>query len=126
MNPKDAVGRSKAPISTVPLPWLHSVGVAMFEGELKYGKHNFRSITVTASVYYDAAMRHLNAWYEGEDIDPDSGVSHLAKASACLAIIHDCFLRKDIVDDRPSPSPPGWLQELNDQARALREKYENQ
>src|ERR1700761_3416714 len=81
-NPKDAVGTGKVPVSTVSAPVIAEVGLAMLEGARKYGRHNYRAIGVRASVYYDAAQRHLMAWWEGQDIDPASGLSHVSKAIA--------------------------------------------
>ena len=122
-NPKDVVGTKKAPMSTVPAPVMLEVGLAMLEGARKYGRHNYRAVGVRGSVYYDAALRHLMAWWEGEDIDPGSGLSHIAKATACLMVLRDSMIRENWVDDRPPISPKDWLQELNKKAEAIIEKY---
>jgi hypothetical protein len=37
--------------------------------------------------YFDAAQRHLWAWWEGEARDPESGLPHLAHAVACLLFV---------------------------------------
>ncbi len=103
-NPKDAVGARKVPMSFVPSGVLQEVAVGMFEGGLKYGRHNYRAIGVRASVYYDAAMRHLMAYWEGEDIDPDSGLSHITKAITSLVVMRDAMLHGKFYDDRP-PRP---------------------
>ena len=122
-NPKDAVGIAKVPMSTIPAPVLMEVGLAMMEGARKYGRHNYRTVGVRASVYYDACLRHLTAWWEGEDIDPDSGLSHLVKAIACLVVIRDSMQRGNWVDDRPPSVDAGWQKELNDLAKTIIEKY---
>lgn len=103
-NPKDPFGVRKAPMSTVPAPVLAEIGVAMLEGSCKYGRHNYRACGVRASVYYDAAMRHLMAWWEGEDIDPDSGMSHITKAMSSLVVLRDAMIRGMVEDDRAPPS----------------------
>lgn len=118
-NPKDAVGIRKAAMSCIPCQPLLELGLAMMEGARKYGRHNYRSAGVRASVYYDAALRHLMAWYEGEDIDPDSGLPHLAKAMACLVVIRDSVIRGNWVDDRPPSMGAGWQIELNKKASDL-------
>jgi hypothetical protein len=100
-NPKDAVGTKKVPMSCVPLPPLLEVAVAMQEGGRKYGRHNYRKAGVRGSVYFDAAMRHLFAWFEGEDLDPDSGISHVSKAVATLMVLRDAQIRGNWEDDRP-------------------------
>ena len=105
-NPKDAVGIRKVPMSTVPATVLAEVGVAMLEGASKYGRHNFRAIGVRGSVYYDGTMRHLMAWWEGEDIDPDSGMSHITKAITSLVVLRDAMIQGKFTDDRPPRSKP--------------------
>lgn len=124
-NPKDAIGIAKVPASTVPREVIAEVGLAMMEGALKYGRHNYREAGVRASVYFDAATRHLDAWYEGQDIDPDSGLSHLVKAIACLVVIRDSQFRENWTDDRPPKLPDNWQADLNAKAAALLEKYPN-
>ncbi len=124
-NPKDAIGVSKAPISVVPTPFIHALGLAMLEGSLKYGRHNYRSAGIRYGVYYDAMMRHMNAWWEGEDIDPDSGLPHPVKAAACCAILFDAILRQNGNDDRPPKSPEGWMADMNKKTEELLEQYPN-
>jgi len=85
---------------------MTEIGLAMLEGARKYGRHNYRVVGVRASVYYDAALRHLTAWWEGQDIDPDSGLSHIIKALACLVVLRDSQLMGNWTDDRP-PQLPG-------------------
>ena len=121
-NPKDAIGISKAPMSTVPAAVLAEVGVAMLEGACKYGRSNFRIAGVRASVYYDATMRHLMAWWEGEDTDPDSGMSHITKAITSLVVLRDAMIQDKFTDDRPPRSAP-FLPGLNDKAAALLVKH---
>lgn len=124
-NPKDAVGIAKVPFSTIPSQVIAEVGLAMMEGALKYGRHNYRTAGVRTSVYHDAALRHLLAFWEGQNDDPDSGLSHLVKAIACCVVIRDSQIRGNWEDDRPPKTPDGWIDELNKKAKALLEKYPN-
>lgn len=101
LNPKDAIGRAKVPFSTIPGPVLAEIALALGEGARKYGRHNWRKADIYASVYYDGALRHLVSWWEGEDIDPDSGVSHITKAIAGLIIARDAMMTGRMRDDRP-------------------------
>ena len=121
-NPKDAIGVRKAPMSTVPPAVLAELGVAMLEGAAKYGKYNYRVAGVRASVYYDALMRHLFAWWEGEDIDPDSGLSHITKAIACLTVLRDAQMRSMVTDDRPPKSTPFYAR-LNESSGVIIDKH---
>jgi hypothetical protein len=124
-NPKDAVGVKKVPFSTVPAPVIAEVGLALLEGARKYGRHNYRSCGVRASVYYDAIFRHITSWFEGEDIDEDSGLSHVTKAIACLVVLRDSMLLENWVDDRPPKVKQGWVKEMNKKAAEIIEKYPN-
>jgi hypothetical protein len=122
-NPKDIVGIRKAPLSTVPMQVIAEVGVAMMEGALKYGRHNYRAVGVRSSVYYDAVQRHLTQWWEiGEDIDEESGLSHITKIIAGLVVFRDAMLNGLVEDDRP-PSVENFYTELNAKAAALVDKY---
>lgn len=100
-NPKDLAGSRKVPLSTLPFRVLWRVGLAMLEGMCKYGRHNYRIAGVRASVYFDGLMRHIGAWWEGEDIDPDSGFNHIDKAISDLMVLRDSMLQGNWVDDRP-------------------------
>jgi len=123
-NPKDIIGVKKAPISTLSCAVLFEMGLGMLEGARKYGRHNYRAMGVSASVYYDGAMRHLMDWFEGEDIDPDSGMNHLTKTLTCLMVLRDSMLMGNWVDDRPLRNPIK-MQEKNAKAAEIIEKYPN-
>ncbi len=121
-NPKDMVGVRKAPMSTVSGPVMAEIGVAMLEGASKYGRHNYRAVGVRASVYYDATMRHLMGWWEGEDIDADSGLSHVTKAIASLVVLRDAMIQSMFTDDRPPRSVPFYAA-LNAGAASIVDRY---
>ena len=67
-NPKNLTGSRKIAFSSVPQTVMMEVAVGLFEGTVKYGRHNYRAKGARASVYYDATRRHLDAWWEGQDI----------------------------------------------------------
>lgn len=118
-NPKDAVGIRKVPFSTVPARVTAEVGLAFLEGARKYGRHNYRVAGVSASVYYDAAMRHLTEWWEGSDFDEASGLHQIIKAIACLYVLRDSMHNEKLTDDRPPSIPQGWVEGLNRKAAAI-------
>ena len=145
-NPKDALGIKKVPFSTISMPVLAELGVAMLEGALKYGRHNYRAIGVRGSVYFDANVaRHQALWWEGEDEDPDTcevttedtgvkngqgqfvipgtGLHHLTKAIAGLCVIRDAMIQGKFIDDRPPRTAKGWQDRLNKIVEALLKKY---
>lgn len=123
-NPKGALGVKKVPLHCVPCGPLLEMGLAMMEGGRKYGTHNYRPMGVRASVYYNAAMRHLIDWWEGEDIDPDSGIHHIIKAAACIFVLRDSMLMGNFNDDRPFRYPNGLnISKFNKQAAEMIKKY---
>lgn len=103
-NPKDLIGSRKAKFSVIPAGVLFDLGNAMTEGMCKYGRHNYRHAGIRASVYYDAACGHLADWWEGQDIDSESGLSHVTKALASLVVLRDAMLQGMMTDDRPPRS----------------------
>ena len=56
-------------------------------GANKYSKDNWQQVPNARDRYYDAAMRHIQAWYYGETKDPETGESHLAHALCCLMFL---------------------------------------
>jgi polyhydroxyalkanoate synthesis regulator phasin len=102
-NPKDMIGSGKLPIHLWPNTATAMGCIGFLNGMLKYGRSNFRAIGIRASIYYDAAKRHLDAWFEGEEVDPDDEVPHLAAALACIAIIVDADAAGVLNDDRAYP-----------------------
>lgn len=101
-NPKDAIGTAKwRQFMVVPRQVMWEVGVGMLEGALKYGRHNYRGAGVRASVYCDAALGHIEQFIEGEDVDADSGLSHVTKAICSLVVLRDAMMNDFWNDDRP-------------------------
>lgn len=125
-NPKDAVGTRKVHIlSVLPLRVLAGVANAFLEGSRKYGRHNYRVAGVRASVYIDAVGRHLLDFFEGQDIDADSGIHNIDKAISGLMVLRDSILEGNWVDDRPPAVKPGWIQQANDKAVEIIERTPN-
>ena len=123
-NPKDAVGIRKAPMSVVPANVLMEIALGLHEGSRKYGRHNYRVAGVRASVYYDAAMRHLMDWWEGTDTDPDSGLSHVIKAITALVVLRDAMMNDMWTDDRPPKvKNRDWVKDFNGKSGEIIDKY---
>lgn len=99
-NPKDLIGSDKLPFHLWPETATALGALALLEGASKYGRANWRVAGVRASIYLDAARRHLAAWFEGENADPDSGVDHLGHVLACIAIVVDARAAGKLTDDR--------------------------
>jgi len=100
-NLKNASGATKAPTAAVPPSAILALGAAMQNGADKYGAFNFRDSEVTASVFFNAIMRHLLDWWNGENFAEDSEVHHLAHLMAGPAIVIDALEQGNFIDDRP-------------------------
>lgn len=100
-NPKDGVATSRLDLSLFPATATAYGALAMTEGDLKYGGYNYRIIGVKASIYFSAANRHLNKWFNGEWADQKTDIPHLASALACISILIDAVECDKLNDDRP-------------------------
>ena len=104
-DPKGAAGALKTPLSLIPsyameqTAWVHKLGSD------KYGPYNWRKTGVCASTYVNAILRHLNAWRDGETLDPESGISHLAHVACSCNILLDADHCGTLQDDRNITSP---------------------
>lgn len=58
---------------------------------MTYGAQKYRDLNWTKGLKYHrlyaAIRRHLDAWWTGEDTDPESGLSHLAHIAANCAML---------------------------------------
>lgn len=81
---------------TPPLAFAEMVKVLTFGAE-KYEPDNWKKVPESKTRYFDALERHVWAWKMGEQIDPESGIHHLAHAMCCLAFLyeHDVKYSKD-------------------------------
>jgi hypothetical protein len=106
LNPKDLVGAKKLPLSLIPRGALIGVARAMAEGARKYGPFNWREQPIQAVTYAEAALRHINEWLDGEDIDPETGdaaIHHIDLAIAGLMIMRDAAICGVLRDNRHVP-----------------------
>lgn len=78
--------QGKLPMSLLPTIALQEVSKVLDFGAKKYDAHNWRKGFVWSRLT-DATLRHLLAWKEGEDLDPESGISHLAHAACNLMFL---------------------------------------
>lgn len=121
-NPKTAQGAKKLPLHLVPPSARAALAIAFKEGAEKYGPYNWREDGISISTYYAACGRHMDAFWDGEDLAPDSKIKHLYHAMACIAIMIDADSIGKLNDDRP---PKGamekFLTEYTEEARNSKE-----
>ena len=105
-NPKEAAGRKKCPMHLLSPSAMRATADALGHGKDKYGPRNYRAAGINATTYVGAILRHITAWNDGEDLDLESGLSHVAHVSACCDILLDCMGTGMMTDDR-SKMPAG-------------------
>lgn len=71
------------------LPWreLHDVVRVLTMGAEKYSRDNWKHVGDGRERYSDAMMRHFTAWVEGERVDAESGITHLAHVVCCTLFL---------------------------------------
>lgn len=99
ITPKEHKNR-KVPLDLVPPCAIFEMARAFGYGADKYGRQNWIDERAYYSVYYAAMMRHLLTWFDSEEIDPESGVSHLAHIMANCAILIYMKENNNFDDDR--------------------------
>lgn len=86
-----AVGRkddsNKPRYSLLPTDTVNQVVQVLEYGATKYEVGNWQRVPDSRNRYYDAAMRHIDAWWNGEKLDEESKLPHLAHAICCLLFL---------------------------------------
>lgn len=87
----------------VPIEALREITRVLTFGANKYTDRNWEK-GINYGRCYAAAMRHLTAWWDGEDKDPETGISHLAHAGCCIYFLLTYEQRgMNEFDNRPFP-----------------------
>jgi len=84
----------------LPPELLAAVADVLMFGASKYGERNWEK-GMSWGRPFAALMRHMWAWWRGEDRDPETGLSHLAHAACCVAFLLAYECREIGTDDRP-------------------------
>ena len=105
MNEVKAEGRKddkgKLRFDLIPVEPLEQLANVYTFGATKYADHNWRKGIVFSRIF-GAIMRHMWAFWRGEDNDKESGLSHLAHACwGTMTLMEFMRNRKDL-DDRYS------------------------
>jgi hypothetical protein len=103
-NPKvqgNKLDQDKVHMELLPPESLIGTAQVLTFGAKKYKDRNWEK-GINYSRVYGALQRHLNAWFSGEEIDPESGLSHLHHAGCCMMFLQTYHERKMTeFDDRP-------------------------
>lgn len=95
----------KAPWHLCPWDAVRAIIKVLAFGANKYGDRNWEH-GMRWSRPFAALMRHLTAWWEGEQADAETGFSHLWHAGCCVMFLIAYEIRGSGIDDRPTVTPP--------------------
>lgn len=90
---------NKPPVGLIPRSATLEEAYVLAFGAQKYGTHNWRQ-GIKWQRLINASMRHILAFNEGEDFDPESGLCHLAHARCCLSFLIEYMTTHPEFDDR--------------------------
>ena len=90
----------KTPWHLMPPDALNQIAQVLEFGANKYGDRNWER-GMNWSRPFSALMRHMWAWWRGEDRDPETGLSHLAHAGCCILFLLTYQGHATGKDDRP-------------------------
>ena len=74
----------KPKMHLLPPKAINEVAKVLTFGAQKYDEENWRKLEDLQSRYSSGALRHIFAHLDSENLDPESGLSHLAHAICCL------------------------------------------
>lgn len=113
----------KARMDLLPTEALIEVSRVLAYGAAKYSDHNWREGLAWSRVI-GAALRHLTAFNDGIDIDPETGLSHAAHAACNLMFLLDYMKSHPELDDRYRKKPVEEY--LDENMRELKEYWAKQ
>lgn len=101
MNEKGSkFDQNKPQISLIPSVAILGIAKALTYGSKKYKEtHNFKG-GIKQTRLIDATLRHILAWNNNEDYDPESGLPHLYHAAASLCMLLWMIENRPDLDDR--------------------------
>lgn len=91
--------RGKLRYDLIPVTPLTAVTEVLTYGANKYKDRNWETGMPWGRAYA-AAQRHLNSFWGGEELDPETGISHLAHAIVNLMFIEEWRKTHPELDDR--------------------------
>jgi hypothetical protein len=101
--------RGKNPLELLPTRPLEAIARVLEFGAKKYAPNNWRA-GIAYSRVYAAILRHVWAWWRGEDNDPETGLPHLAHAGCEILFVLEYVLSSNDLttrlDDRAGNDAP--------------------
>lgn len=78
---------SKPRWDLLPFKQVEDVVRVLTFGAEKYDDDNWQAVSGAEKRYLSAALRHIAAYAEGERLDSESGLPHLAHAACCILFL---------------------------------------
>ena len=91
--------QSKIDLSLIPYVAQIEEAKALMVGAKKYNRYNYTK-GHEASQLTAAALRHLLAWFSGEEHDPIDGQHHLGSVKACCSMLLHQMELGTMIDNR--------------------------
>lgn len=101
---KDVTGKS--PLSRIPREALELEAQVFAFGAKKYAWNGFKETPPSVHQLLDALMRHAVAMANGEDVDPESGISHIGHMRCCTSMLAWVMAHRPDKDDRYGKQAP--------------------
>ena len=108
----------KLRMDLIPPDAVEALARILTDGAVKYGCRNWEK-GMAWSRPYAALLRHLLAWWGGQDIDPESGHPHLWHVLTNAAFLVAYEQRNIGEDDRPGTGPQVVLEIISKEQAAL-------
>ena len=96
---KSAESAQKPRLELVPWAAVTDIAEVLTFGAAKYNDNNWCR-GARWGRYFAALLRHLFAWWRGEELDSETGLSHLAHAGSCLMFLMEYRRNGWGTDDR--------------------------
>lgn len=94
--------QQKPPLHLLDSDALEGLARVLEFGAKKYAAHNWRK-GISYSRLIGAALRHTFAILKGEDVDPESGLSHVDHLGCCWMFLSNMMKNRKDLDDRYVP-----------------------
>lgn len=101
-------GQKPQRFGLLPWPAVAQIAEVYAFGASKYADHNWLK-GYDWSLSFDAMMRHVSAFWAGEDADPESGLPHMAHAGFHVLALLTFAESHAELDDRPSHPARGAI-----------------
>ena len=127
-NPKTVFGVAKPDTWSIDPIAIYVMGMAMLQGNLKYGLYNYFDDPVSVSTYVGGAQRHLDLYRLGQENASDTDIEHLGHLMACAGILISAKYHGKLIDDRTkniqmAEDLDRFFQDQQPRVKAIREKW---